>query len=59
MSPSCCRFSLVDISDVFYYFRLGGEEGGGYGATGMGRGVGFLIENPTRGGGGLPREGGE
>ena len=40
--------TLVDVSDIFYFFLLGEGEGGVRGARkGGGR---FFIENPTRGG---------
>ena len=40
--------NLVDVSDIFYFFLLGGGEGGVRGA-GKGRGR-IFIENPRRGG---------
>ena len=46
-------WSLVD-ADIFYFFLLGGGEGG---VRGAGRwGDRFFIENPRRGGGWAPRE---
>ena len=39
----------MDVSDIFYFFLLGGGEGGVRGA-GRGRGT-IFIENPRRGGG--------
>ena len=41
--------ALVGISDILYFFRLGGGRGNT--RRHGGGGVGFLIENPTRGGG--------
>ena len=49
---------LVDVSDIFYFFLFGGGEGGVQGDSEGG--VSVFIENPRRGGGGLPgRAGGE
>ena len=39
---------LVDVSDIFYFFLLGGGEGGVRGARRRGGSV--FIENPRRGG---------
>ena len=45
---------LVDVSDIFYFFLVGGR-GGGTDTLGEGGGGRFFIENP--GGGGLRRAG--
>ena len=43
----CPKHFLVDVSDIFYFFLLGGGERG---VRGAGRGWGrFLIENPRKG----------
>ena len=51
---------LVNVSDIFYFFLLGGGERG---VRGAGRGGATFIENPSRGGGvfwaGGAGEGGE
>ena len=41
---------LVDVSVIFYFFRLGEAEGGVRGA-GRGGGIGFLLKMPGGGGG--------
>ena len=55
----CCLFFFiysVDVSDIFYFFLLGGGEGGVQGAR-RGRGSGLLLE--MRGGeGGFSQRGG-
>ena len=40
---------LVDVSNIFYFFLLGGGEGE-YEAPGGGGGVRLFFENPRRGG---------
>ena len=50
------QVTLVDVSDIFYFFLLGGGEGESE-EPGMGGGVGFLLEIPRERGGGLPGEG--
>ena len=40
----------MDVSDISYFFLLGEGEGGARG-TGGGRGIGFFVENPRKGGG--------
>ena len=52
--PSEWKFSLVDVSNIFYFFLLGGGEGGVRGA-GRGGGGDFLLKIP---GGGVSRAGG-
>ena len=56
MSTICDYFFLVDVSDIFYFFLLGGGEGE-FGATWRGGGR-FFIENPKGGGTGLSGGGG-
>ena len=46
---SCPLSSLVDVADIFYFFRLGAGEGGPI-RWGRGGGGRFFIENPRRGG---------
>ena len=41
----------MDVSDIFYFFRLGGGEGGVLGDRDSG-GVGFLLKIPGGGEGG-------
>ena len=52
--PMRSNSSLVDVSDIFFFFLLGDGEGGVRGAGG-GRGIGFLLKSP--GGGGSPGRG--
>ena len=49
-------FSLVDVSDIFYFFSAWGRGRGSPGRQGRGGGR-FFVENHRRGGG-LPRGGG-
>ena len=42
----------MDVSDIFYFFRLGGGEGGIRGDR-DGGGVGFVLKIPRVGGGGV------
>ena len=49
----CTEFTLVDVSDIFYFFLLGGGEGGVRGAGEVGGSFFFFFcENPGRGGAG-------
>ena len=47
--------NLVDVSDIFYFFSA---RGGGRGSPRREEGGWFFIENPRRGGGSFPGEGG-
>ena len=42
----------LDVSNIFYFFLLGGGERGARGAR-KGRGLGFFFEIPGGGGGGF------
>ena len=46
----CKKSALVDVLDIFYFFPLGGGEGGVRGVGGGGWFVFFIIENPRKGG---------
>ena len=46
----------MDVSDIFYFFPLGGGEGASE-APGREEGFGFLLKIPQEGGGGLYRRG--
>ena len=48
-------FVLVDISNIFYFFLLGGGEGGVRGAR---KGRGSVFYSKSKGGGGSPTRGG-
>ena len=54
--PTCCLLILADFSDIFYFFLLGGGEGG---VRGNREGGWVSLKIPrSGGGGGFPGEGG-